>query len=338
LGLLSAIYCSGLSCKRFFYTQLKKPDRLPARVISIGNLTLGGTGKTPAVISLAREAKKRSFYPCVLTRGYKGKTKDVCFVSKGEGPVLNASQSGDEPYLMAEALNDIPIIKGKNRYMGGMFAIKNLKSEIQNMKSEILFILDDGFQHWRLHRDIDVLLIDATNPFGNEKIFPEGIMREPFNVLKRAHIIVLTKSDTGDKEKISAITQKIRKYNQEAPVFTASHKPTGLTDASGNTRELDTLLNKKIYSFAGISNPVYFQSLLHSKGADIVEFRKFRDHYAYRQKDMDEIKKDALGLEIITTEKDLVKLKELQVPDNIYALKIEFLIDNEFYDYIFRRL
>ncbi len=183
-----------------------------------------------------------------------------------------------------------------------------------------------------------MLLIDATNPFGNERLFPEGIMREPFHAMKRAHIMVITKSDISGKKTISSITQKIRKYNPEAPIYSASHKPTGLINISGETKGLDTLQNKQVYAFAGIANPVYFQSLLHSKGAHIIEFRKFRDHYSYKQKDIDEIKKDALGLEIITTEKDFIKIKDLQVPENIFSLKIEFAVNEDFYDNIFRRL
>ncbi len=113
MGLLSTIYSFALACRRFSYVYFKKPDKLSAKVISIGNLTLGGTGKTPAVISLAQEAKERGFNTCILTRGYKGNVKDVCFVSTGEGPLLNVHQAGDEPYLMAEILKGVPIVIGK---------------------------------------------------------------------------------------------------------------------------------------------------------------------------------------------------------------------------------
>jgi tetraacyldisaccharide 4'-kinase len=331
LGLFSAIYGLGLAYRRFSYAYFKKPDKLPAKVISIGNLTLGGTGKTPAVISIAQEAKKRGFTPCVLTRGYKGKAKETCFISKGEKPLLNSREAGDEAYLMAEILKGMPVVKGKNRYEAGKLAL-------ENFQSEILFILDDGFQHWRLHRDIDVLLIDATDPFGNEKLFPEGIMREPFSAIRRAHFIVITKADVALQGAVQEITDKIRKYNSKAPIFIASHRPTGLSNISGESKGLDSLRDKRIYSFAGIANPAYFQSSLTLGGARIVEFRQFRDHHVYKQKDMDEVKKEALGLDIITTEKDLVKLKELEIPKNLSALKIEFSIDNEFYDNLFRRL
>jgi tetraacyldisaccharide 4'-kinase len=335
LGLFSAIYNIALVCRRFSYNHLWKPEKLPAKVISIGNLTLGGTGKTPAVISVAKEAKKRGFNPCILTRGYGGKTKDICFVSKGDKPLLDAYQAGDEVFLMAQILKDIPIVKGKKRYEAGMFAFRGL-TPIGLQPS--LFILDDGFQHWKLQRDVDVLLIDATNPFGNGKLFPEGILREPFNAIKRAHIIIITKADTVSHKSIAEISQKIKKYNTTAPIFTASHRAIELIDLYGGVKDIDMLNNKKIYAFAGIANPDYFRLTLKKAGAEIVKFRKFRDHHVYKQKEIDEIIKNAAGLDIIITEKDMVKLKRLKVSDNVYALRIEFSIDNDFYNNLFGRL
>jgi len=338
LGLLSDIYGAGLFCKKYIYTELKEPDRLPAIVISIGNITLGGTGKTPAVIDLAMEARKRGLNPCILTRGYRGKAKETCFISRGEGPLLNAEQAGDEAYLMAEKLKGVPIIKGKDRYRAGRFALENDQLAITPLPHSKLFILDDGFQHWKLHRDMDILLIDATNPFGNRKLFPEGIMREPFSALKRADIMVITKSDIAGQEKINAVTREIRKYNHQAPVFTASHRPVSLIDISGQTEALDSLKGKKIYAFAGIANPGYFHATLKNLGAYIDGTEKFRDHHFYTQKDLDIIEKEAAGLDIVTTEKDLVKLKGLRLPENLSALKIEFTIDADFHEQIFRRI
>ena len=312
-----------------------KTKKLPVKVVSIGNLTLGGTGKTPAVIAVALEAKKRGLKPCILTRGYKGKAKGPCFVSKGENPLLNVHQAGDETVLMAKRLGGIPVVMGKDRFKSGIFALENLPSEIRNPKSEMFFILDDGFQHWGLYRDTDVLLIDASNPFGNRRLFPEGMLREPINSMNRADIIVITKADMTSRETITKIIQEIKRYNSKAPVYTAYHKPVSLIDISGEMRNLDVLDNNHLYTFAGIANTLYFQSILKSCGADIVKFKKFRDHYHYNQRDINNIRKEAQGLDIITTEKDLIKLKGLDLPDNIYALKIEFSIDSEFYISIF---
>lgn len=337
MGPLSTIYNLVLKCRRYCYDHLRKPDRLPAKVISIGNITLGGTGKTPAVIALAREARKRGLNPCVLTRGYKGKAKNTCFISKGEGPLLDVEQAGDEAFLMAKTLRGVPVVKGSNRFRAGIMALEYDQLAIVNLPQSRLFLLDDGFQHWRLHRDIDVLLVDATNPFGNGRLFPEGIMREPFSALGRADIILITKSDITNEWTVYDITDEIRKYSS-APVFKAFHKPVGIISASGKKVGAGTLEHKKVYAFTGIANPAYFQASLRSMGAEIIGFRKFRDHHLYKQKEINDIKKDAGGHEIITTEKDLVKLSGMELPGNLSALKIEFSVDKGFYDHIFNML
>ncbi len=332
MGLFSVLYGLGLSCKRFLSGN---PEKLPAPVISIGNLTLGGTGKTPAVIAVAREAKKRGRNACILTRGYKGKAKDISFVSRGGQPLLGPVEAGDEACLMAETLRGVTIVKGKDRFRAGIAAIDNARLAIVNLHGPTLFVLDDGFQHWKLHRDVDVILVDGTNPFGNNKLFPEGILREPLAEMKRGHIMVITKADIAEKGAVTEITRTIRKYNQEAPIFNASHRPSGLVGASGNLREINSLHGRNIYAFSGIANPAHFQATLTSAGARIAAIRKFRDHHHYKQKDIDDIKKEAQDLDIITTEKDMVKLKELNIPENLSALRIEFSIDNDFYDTLF---
>ncbi len=332
MGLLSAIYSTALSCRRFAYrTSLKKPKKLPAKVICIGNLTLGGTGKTPAVISVAQEAKKRGLKPCILTRGYKGTAKGPCFVSKGDGPLLDAVQAGDEPLLMSHRLSGIHIVKGKNRFLSGMYALRELGLDAVN-----LFILDDGFQHWGLHRDMDVVLIDASNPFGNGKLFPEGILREPLSALSRADIMVITKTDTSCTKSIKEIELEIKQYNPKAGLFLSFHKPISLINLSGELKEIKSLNNATVYAFAGIANPMHFRAMLASNGTNIEQFKAFKDHYIYKQHDIDRIVKEASSLDIITTEKDLMKLKDLKLPENVYALRIDFSVEKEFCDIIFK--
>ncbi len=332
MGLLSAIYGIALSSRRFAYRiSLKKPRKLPAKVICIGNLTLGGTGKTPAVISVAQEAKKRGFKPCILTRGYRGTAKDPCFVSKGKGSLLDAIQAGDEPVLMSSRLDGVPVIKGKNRFFSGMYALRELGSDAVNM-----FILDDGFQHWSLHRDMDVVLIDASNPFGNGKLFPEGILREPLSALGRADTVVITKTNTSCSKSIKAIEHEIKQHNAKAGLFLSFHKPAALIDVSGESESIELLNNRKVYAFVGIANPMHFRSMLASNGANIEQFKAFKDHHIYKQEDIDSIMKEASGLDIITTEKDLMKLKDLELPENLYTLRIEFSVEKEFYDIIFK--
>lgn len=335
MGLLSLIYRSVITGRRLLYSHLKRPERLPARVISIGNLTLGGTGKTPAVIAIAEEALRRGFKPCVLTRGYKGRAKGLVFVSRGEAPLLDAHQAGDEPLLMAERLRGVPVVMGKRRYEAGILALEDVYS-MTPKTGDVLFILDDGFQHLSLHRDVDILLIDAADPFGNERLLPEGRLREPLSAMKRADIIVITKADMAGEVSLSGLLKRIRRYNPESPVYRAYHRPTRLTGPTGESRPIEFLNNRRIHAFAGIANPAYFKAILDSKGASVLRFKTFRDHYAYKQKDIDRIEKEAAGLDIITTEKDLVKLRMLDLPKNIFAMRIEFSIDSAFYDDIFR--
>jgi tetraacyldisaccharide 4'-kinase len=300
------------------------------KVISIGNLTLGGTGKTPAVIAAALEAKKRGYRPCILTRGYKGRAKGPC-LSTSDGEIFNnASSVGDEAAYMAFRLHDIPIAKDKNRFRAGMYAL-----EKTGPSSIDVCILDDGFQHRALIRDMDVLLIDATNPFGNGKLFPEGIMREPMESIRRADSVLITKSDAVSSDALNAIEKRIQQYSPAVPVYHAHYEPVSLMDINGESHSPDRLKGRQVHVVSGIANPLYFENLLRSLGAEIVHSKVFRDHYRYSQRDVRNIVKDEGMLDIITTEKDMVKLKGLELPGTIYSLRIDFVVENNFYDIIF---
>lgn len=325
-----------MSGRKYFYTFLHKPARLPVTVISIGNLTLGGTGKTPAVISVCEEAIKRGYQPCVLTRGYKGRAKGPCFVSRGKRPLLSVQDSGDEPYMMAERLRDTPIVLGKNRYESGLFALEHFSPYISE-KSEVIFILDDGYQHISLYRDRDVLLIDTAKPIWLEKLFPEGRLREHLKEIVRADIIVLTKADMVSLEVFSKYKERIRQFNRRAPIYSASHAPVSVINMSGEEASLITLKGSRVYAFSGIARPSHFKTLLVSQGADIRASMDFGDHHVYNQRDIDRITEDASGLKIITTEKDMVKLRQLKHTDGISALRVAFSIDEAFYDKLFQR-
>jgi tetraacyldisaccharide 4'-kinase len=343
MTLLEFIYFIGYSIKKHY--ALKNQKRLPCKVISVGNITLGGTGKTPATIALAKEARHRGFHPCILTRGYKGKAEGTCFVSKGEGPLLDAHSAGDEAVLMAEKLRGVPIIKGRNRYEAGLFAIKNLSSRISGEDSEFLFILDDGFQHWRLHRDRDILLIDGTNPFGNRKLLPLGPLREPLSAVDRAGIIVITRKNQlnlnlGIRNSGSAsLAGEIRKYNKSTPIFFAEHRPAGFLTMRGETLPLEWAKGKKFFGFCGIGNHYSFSETLRTSGVMLNGFKPFRDHYSYTGRDIRSIAEQAKMSDvawIVTTEKDIMRLKGLHAPDNLVALAVEFCIDEGFYEEVFK--
>lgn len=349
MGPLEYIYYLGYSLKRSH--SLKAQKRLPARVFSVGNLTVGGTGKTPAVIAIAEEAQRRGHLPCILTLGYKGTTVGPCFVSKGDGPLLSLEQAGDEPVLMAERLKGVPVVKGKDRYEAGMFALRHLESEIAHLKSKIVFILDDGFQHWRLFRDTDILLIDSTNPFGNRRLLPLGRLREPLSGMKRADIIVITKrlqknaggNGHAGPAPIDNLINEIRDNNPDAPIYTAEHLPVGLRTLSGIDLPVSVLSGKRVFGFCGVGSPASFRDTLQSVGAQLVkDIVPFRDHVAYTEKDVRKIDDDAKRQNadwIVTTEKDIIKLKRFSVPENLAAilvsLHIEFSVDAGFYENVF---
>jgi len=355
------VYYLGYSIKKRY--ALKNQKRLPHRVISIGNLTLGGTGKTPATIALAREAKKRGLKPCILTRGYKGKAKGPCFVSRGEDPLLDEHRAGDEALLMAEKLKGIPVIKGKDRCKAGMFALSSLASALR----PDLFILDDGFQHWWLFRDINILLIDSKSPFGNRRLLPLGSLREPIGTINRADIVVITRAENnnqrsaisdqksgdtpsltlpprgggmggGDQRQRSGIKdlfEEIRQYNKRASIFFAEHKPSKFIKTNGETIPIKWAKDKRLFGFCGIGNPQSFMATLLSIDIDLTGFKTFRDHYRYNQNDIHTILRNAKrgGAEwIVTTEKDIMRLKGFDLPENLISLSIEFNVDERFYE------
>jgi len=331
MTLLESLYYLGYSIKKRH--DFKKQKRLPSRVVSIGNITLGGTGKTPAVMALAEEATKRGIKTCILTRGYKGKAHGPCFVSTGDGPLIDEHLAGDEAFLMAAKLRGVPIIKGKDRYKAGMFAIRNLASHP-------LFILDDGFQHWKLYRDKNILLLDRHLPFGNKKLLPLGTLREPVKEIVRADVILITKSAISDQRPVGDdLIKEIRLYNEEAEIFFSEHNPTKFIKHNNETMSLEWARGKSFFGFCGIGDPRSFRMTLSSTGALLTGFRTFRDHHRYSRKDIQSIKTDASrsGAEwIVTTEKDIMRLKGIFLPEHLVSLGIEFIVDTEFYNEVFK--
>lgn len=339
VNLVESIYYLGFSLIKHF--SLLNRKRLPGRVISIGNLTSGGTGKTPAVMSVAEEAKRRGFCPVILTRGYKGKAKGPCFVTKGEGPLLTAEDAGDEPALMAERLAGIPVVKGGDRYKSGIFAIQQLGTQNSQLTTQILFILDDGFQHRGLYRDKDIVLIDAANPFGNGRLLPLGRLREPVKSIVRADIIVLTKLErNGDRDNpaIEKLIDEIRRYNSKSPIFFAGHIPVYCRFLSGEKKPIGWLSGKKIFGFCALGSPGSFEKTIQSTGAEPVGFKTYKDHYRYNSSDMAKIRQEAerCGAEwIATTEKDIIKIRNIDLPENILIIEVEFAVDVNFYPAVF---
>jgi len=333
MTLFEILYYIGYSIKKHYV--LKNQKKLPCRVLSIGNITVGGTGKTPATIEISREAKRRGFKPAVLTRGYKGKKLGPCFISIGGEPLLSEREAGDEPILLAKRLRGIPVVKGAGRYEAGLFALDSLPAPIR----PDIFILDDGFQHWDLFRDTDILLIDSSNPFGNRRLLPSGPLREPLKALNRGDFIVITKTgDTGDETEVNSLVKEIKKYNKKTPIFLASHSPLTFVAANGEPLPLEWSKGKRFFGFSGIGNPESFAKTLLSVGIDVKGLKKYRDHYRYSAKDIERIIEESNKVNadwIVTTEKDIMRLTGFNLPENLVFLRIAFHVDDKFYEQIF---
>ena len=322
--LVSVLYSCIIRVRNLFYhAGVFKIRKLRCKVISVGNITVGGTGKTPMVIMLANLLKEKGYKPAVLSRGYRGKKKaPVNIVSNGEKVLMTPAEAGDEPVLIAKSASDIPVITGKNRCQTGTFAIEHFGADV--------LILDDAFQHRSLFRDIDIVLLDKTRPFGNGFVIPRGELREPEDALGRADIIV----KTGDGRRETEIRDQesgVRSQMSGTHIFEAYRKPVALLrGGAGDVFPLDYLRGKKIFAFAGIARPDSFKKTIESVGGEVAASLSFPDHHAYTQEDLIKIKKAASQSSahiILTTEKDGIKL--IDFPDclrDIYLLKIEMKI------------
>ncbi len=317
LSLFSTIYGMAVLVRGFLYAfRFFRIKSLPCTVISVGNITLGGTGKTPTVIHIAGMLLKNRKRPVVLSRGFGRKNEsEIVVVSDGGKVLAEPKTGGDEPVLIGSKLWGVPVVVGKDRYRAGLFAVKKFRPEA--------VVLDDGFQHRRLKRDINIALMDALDPFGNGKLFPAGILREPLTALKRADVVLITRADkVNDLEPLKAVIRE----NTRARIFTSYLVPLDLIEAgAGEVRPLSALRGMKVLAFSGIARPESFSSLLRSHGADIRTEVTYPDHYEYRKPDiaslfrrMTDEKLDML----VTTEKDAVRLGPLK-PSGIWSLRIE---------------
>ncbi len=298
---------------------LRRPKQLPCKVVSIGNLTLGGTGKTLLTIWMARWFHQHGWRTAVLSRGYGTRAKGhVQVVSTGSGPLVDWQTAGDEPYLLAQTLPGIPILIDKDRYRSGLFACNQFGSEV--------VILDDGFQHYALHRDLDVVLIDASNPFGHGALFPRGILREPLRALRRADAIILTRVETPTAS-LDVLRRHIRHWNKCQPRYAMTTCVEGLQQGEASIPVgAARLRDRRVVAFAGIGNPQAFTTTLRQLGSNVVAVAVFPDHHPYTPADWHAIVDLAHQQSadcLITTEKDAVRLaSDWQAPIPIYVLRI----------------
>ena len=321
MKILAYIYYFVTSLRNWLYDKkILKINKIDdVFVMCIGNITVGGTGKTPAVQYFAKKLSEEGRKVAVVSRGYRGKRKvEPLIVSDGKKILVSSRESGDEPY--SHALNlKVPVIVGKDRYKACRLAKETFGVDT--------IILDDGFQHRKLARDWDVVLIDATNPFGWEALLPKGTLRESFHpAAKRASEFIITKSDLVSEKEVEKL-KRFLKGKYKKPVSTAKHGISSLCDIDGNAKPLFWVKGKRVLLFSGLANPLNFEKTVISLDPSYIERIDFLDHHSFKEKDIDIIKKRAEEMKasyIITTEKDIVKLPKHVYIENLYILKIEF--------------
>ncbi len=293
-----------------------RSHRLPVKVISIGNITTGGTGKTPLVELVVRTLSCKRCKIAILSRGYGARTKPAqgnCSKSSEDTAVWDQTGFNDECLVLDENLDNVPIFPGSNRFLNGQKAIMNYGVEF--------LVLDDGFQHFKLKRDLDIVVIDAFNPFAGERLIPGGALREPLKCLERADLFVLSHCNQIPVEGLRAIYSRLRDLNSTVPICESAHEPVHVENLADNLRvKTSWLQGKRVYGFCAIGNPQSFESTIRELCAEVIQFRTFPDHHAYTQAELDNIVSEAGSLNvdvILVTQKDAVKIKNLIIHDVI---------------------
>ncbi len=340
---LWSLLFSGIAQVRLWLYQKRilHDQPLGSLVVVVGNLTVGGTGKTPVVEKFARALRDRGRRVAILSRGYKSKSPPLWrrawfwlthtneppprIVSNGQAVLLDSEEAGDEPYMLARNLPGVFVLVDKNRVKAGTYAIKKFGCDT--------LVLDDGFQYLPLKGRLNLLLVDKTNPFGNGFLLPRGILREPIKHLKRASYVFLTKSDGRRDEELEELIQR---HNPGVDVIECAHRPQYLQrlglppDVVEGRLPLSALRGQRVGAFSGIAVPESFEAFVRELGASIVFTRRFLDHYRFNYEDFVSIFSEGLEKKvemIVTTEKDAVRIPaDLPCPVPVYYLRLEIEI------------
>ncbi|MEK7686476.1 MAG: tetraacyldisaccharide 4'-kinase [Verrucomicrobiota bacterium] len=338
LYLLSKVFQVAVKTRRFLYNaRILRDSTLGVQVIAIGNLTVGGTGKTPVVEKFARELQDQGRIVAILSRGYRSKPPPLGkrllnklllrddrtpprVVSDGKSLLLDSETAGDEPYMLASNLKDVVVLVDKDRVKSGRYAIEKFGCDT--------LLLDDGFQYWKLRgRRRDIVLVDFQQPFGNERLLPRGTLREPPSHLARANTIFITKSN-GD----TALLRKlIAKHNSTAGIIECIHHPLYFEDVFTAERQgIEFLNGKRVASLSGIAQPESFEQSLVKLGGELVYTKRFADHHRFSQQEILNVinrGKKRQAEVIITTQKDAVRFPKIDRRDlPIYFMRVEIKI------------
>ena len=350
---LSWLFRGGVQTRLWLYRHRFLRERAPGvLVISVGNLTVGGTGKTPVVERLARTLKDGGRRVAILSRGYKAKKPPLLrrlqrkwlgleknksrIVHDGERLLLDSRFAGDEPFMLAKSLRNVPVVVDKDRVRAALHAVRALHCDV--------LILDDGMQYLTLGRSREVVLVDCQAPFGNEYLLPRGTLREPPANLRRAHIILLTKSDGQPQD---ALIARIREYNRTAEIIETTHRPLYLQHLydADDRRPLDYLRGKFIGAISGIARPESFEGKLAALGSELLITKRFADHHRFSDEELREFLDRAVRRDldfIVTTEKDSVRfpyaMQNLEVPIYYLRVEIEILSGHESWAHLVDRL
>ncbi|MFW6284303.1 MAG: tetraacyldisaccharide 4'-kinase [Desulfosalsimonas sp.] len=309
--------------------------RLPCPVVSIGNIAAGGTGKTPMALYMARLMQQMGYRPAVVSRGYRGKAEKAgAVVTDGYHLLADCATAGDEPFMMASVLKGVPVLVGRNRFQSGMRAVAAFDSDV--------IILDDAFQHRRLHRDLDLVLLDAAHPLGNRHMLPRGSLREPVSGLKRADAVILTRSRR--RQARESLPQAI---SGRVPVFWADHVPflSGIygqsdflkeaTAGHWGSEDLSFLGAARVFAFSGIARNRQFLKMLPGYVGSLAGFAQYPDHYCYSTGDLEKNQQKAISESadcLMTTEKDYVRIAgrlPAGLPLVVMGVEMRFLNNDE---------
>ena len=291
---------------RLFDRGWKQVQRASVPVVSVGNLTVGGTGKTPCVEYVARRYRQWDRQVAILSRGY----------GSDHGP-------NDEALVLEDNLSDVPHLQGPDRVALASIAVEELDSDV--------LVLDDGFQHRRLARDLDLVLVDATRPWGFGYLLPRGLLRESPSGLRRAGAILLTRCDQAVSGAIARLKDQVTRLAPQTPVIETSHQATAWVDAEQRTSPLERFQGRSVAAFCGLGNPDAFRRTLHDLGMTVRAFRTFPDHHAYTRPDVEALRtwarQEATEGVVVTTQKDLVKLRLTRLGEGeLWALRIQLRI------------